>query len=587
MILQALANHYEILSASGKIAPPGWTESKISYALCLAPDGALQQIVCIKTEQPKGKKLVLAPQQMQLPAPVKRTVGVLPNFLFDTSSYVLGVDTKGKPDRAKECFEAFRALHHSLLDEIDTPAANAILAFLDGWQPDDWASHPAFADCPEEVFGGVNLVFRVDGSYAQADPVIRQAWNEHYACAGDGPEMICLVTGKKGPVESTHPAIKNVLGAQSSGAALVSFNAPAFCSYGKEQNLNAPVSKSAAFAYTTALNYLLADQKHRCRLGDCTVVYWAENGSTACQNLMGGFCFGLDEDASYDENDLFSLVQNLCKGSAVDFEEERIDPEMPFYVLGISPNAARLSVRFFYRDCLGHLLQNVMAHHQRMEITRPAFDKYPTLPLWKILGETVNQKSRDKSPAPNLAGDTLRAILNNTPYPASLLNGVRLRILAERNITRGRAAILKAYYLKHDTPDIPNKEEVLTVSLNRESTSVPYTLGRLFSVLEAIQSAANPGINTTIKDRYFNSASATPGHVFPTLVNLAQKHLKKIGGGLAVHYDKQLTELMSRLEDSYPAHLSIPEQGVFQLGYYHETQARYESKKNKEENENV
>ena len=580
MILQALAHHYDTLSADGKISPPGWGDVKVSYALCLSEAGDLQQIVCIKTEQAKGKKIVLTPQLLRLPAPVKRTVGILPNFLYDTSSYVLGTDTKGKPDRARECFEAFRALHQSLLENIDTPAANAVLAFLNQWDPEKLANHPAFVDYPEELLSGVNLVFRVNGCYAHEDPAIRQAWNDYSVSSDDGPEMVCLVTGKKGPVESIHPSIKNVAGAQSSGAALVSFNAPAFCSYGKEQNLNAPVSKSAVFAYTSALNYLLADREHTCHVGDSTVVYWAENGSVASQTLFGGF---LGQNDFYTAKDLMHTVRNLCQGQAVEFEGELLDPNMNFYVLGISPNAARLAVRFFYRNTLGQLLQNVLEHYQRMDIVRPSYDKAETLPLWKMLSETVNQNARDKSAAPNLAGDTLRAILNNTPYPASLLNGIRLRIQAEREITRGRAAILKAYYLKHDTPDIPNKEEVLTVSLNRESTSVPYTLGRLFSVLEAIQSAANPGINTTIKDRYFNSASATPGHVFPTLLNLAQKHLKKIGGGLSVYYEKQITDLMGRLDDSYPAHLSIPEQGVFQLGYYHETQARYEHKQNKEE----
>ncbi len=583
MILQALAHHYDTLSASGKISPPGWGDVKVSYALCLSEDGALQQIVCIKTEQPRGKQMVLAPQQMRLPAPVKRTAGVLPNFLYDTSSYVLGADTKGKPDRTKKCFETFRTLHQSLLGNIDTPAANAILAFLNQWNPEKLANHPAFAEHSEELLSGGNLVFRVNGRYAHEDPAIQQAWNEYYVSSGDGPEMVCLVTGKKGPVESIHPAIKNVAGAKSSGAALVSFNAPAFCSYGKEQNLNAPVSKSAVFAYTTALNYLLADQAHTCRVGDCTVVYWAENGSVASQNMVGGF---LGQNDFYTADVLMDTVRKLCQGQAVEFEEELLDPNMNFYVLGISPNAARLSVRFFFRNTLSHLLQNVLEHYQRMDIVRPSYDNFETLPLWKMLSETVNQKAQKKSIAPNLGGDTLWAILNNTSYPASLLNSVRLRIRAEQKITRGRAAILKAYYLKHDTPDIPNKEEVLTVSLNRESTSVPYTLGRLFSVLEAIQSAANPSITTTIKDRYFNSASATPGHVFPTLLNLAQKHLKKIGGGLSVYYNKQITDLIGRLDDSYPAHLSIPEQGVFQLGYYHETQSHYE-RKNKEETKNV
>ena len=586
MILQALVQHYETLLELGRIAPPGWSEVKVSYALCIDEGGQLLRTVCVKTEQARGKKTVLAPQLMQLPTPVKRSSGVAPNFLCDGSSYMLGIDNKGKPARSKACFRSCGELHQALLEDSDSPAARAILAFFRTWDPDAAPEHPALAEHLEDILAGSNLVFRVEDRYAHEDVLIRQAWDRHYASASDGPEMVCLVTGEKGPVENIHPSIKNVAGAQSSGAALVSFNAPAFCSYGKEQNLNAPVSQYAAFAYTTALNHLLADREHVCRVGDATVVYWARSGSVPAQNLMGSFCLG--QPSAYSEEDLFGLVRHLCNGESMTFEEEKLDPDMEFYVLGLSPNAARLSVRFFLHNSLGHFLSNVMAHHERMEIVRPAYDKFSTLPLRKVLDETVNQNSRDKSPAPNLSGDTLRAILNDAPYPATLLNGVRLRIRAEQEITRGRAAIIKAYYKyfpDHDIKisDIPNPKEVLTVSLNPESTSVPYTLGRLFSVLEAIQSAANPGINTTIKDRYFNSASASPSHVFPTLVNLAQKHLKKIGGGLEVHYDKQLTELMSKLDESYPSHLSIPQQGVFQLGYYHQTQYRYESK-NKEEN---
>ena len=217
--------------------------------------------------------------------------------------------------------------------------------------------------------------------------------------------------------------------------------------------------------------------------------------------------------------------------------------------------------------------------------TRPAYDKFETLPLWKLLSETVNQNARDKSPAPDLAGEVLRAVLTNTRYPATLLNGVALRIRAEREVTRGRAAIVKAYYqklaetTKHENPDIP--EEVLQVSLNPDASNVPYTLGRLFSVLEAIQASANPGINATIKDKYFNSAAATPAVIFPILLNLAQKHLKKLRGsnaGLVVFYEKQLTELCSRIGEQYPAHMNLPQQGSFQLGYYCQTQARYQKK---------
>lgn len=424
---------------------------------------------------------------------------------------------------------------------------------------------------------GGNLVFRHDGAFVHEDALVRRAWDGHYRAEGDGPQMICLVTGEHGTVESTHPSVKNVYGAQSSGAALVSFNAPAFCSYGKEQNYNAPTSKYAAFAYTTALNHLLSDREHVYRMGDTTVVCWARCGGDVYQNMMGWMFFG--QEPAYTLSDLQSALKGLCSGNAVELDGARLDPDMDFYILGISPNAARLSVRFFLRNSFGAFLRNAQAHQQRLEIVKPAYDKFDTIPMWKLLDETVNQNSRDKTPAPNMAGEVLRSVLTDTRYPATLLNGVALRIRAEHSVTRGRAAILKAYYLKNTHPDVP--KEVLTVSLNPDSTNVPYNLGRLFSVLEAVQSSANPGINTTIKDKYFNSASATPAVVFPVLVNLAQKHLKKLDGGLRTYYDKQITGLLSKLGERYPSRLNLPQQGSFQLGYYHQAQSRFEKKEEK------
>ena len=577
MILQALTAYYQTLANRGEIALPGWSKVKVSFALCITDDGVLEQIIPLLTEQPKGKKTALAPRSFTLPAPVKRSSGVAANFLCDNSSYMLGIDSKGKPQRSAACFAACKDLHETLLDGIDSPAAKAVLAFFRAWQSEQAAAYPALAANMEEILAGANLIFQYNGCFIHEDPLIRRVWDAYYQTSGDGPEMVCLVTGQKGSVESIHPAIKNVSGAQSSGAALVSFNAPAFCSYGKEQNCNAPTSKYAAFAYTTALNHLLADRDHVYRMGDTTVVCWAKSGGNVYQNIFGWACMG--QSPSYSLNDLQSALQNLCAGQAVLFDEKRLSPDMEFYILGLSPNAARLSVRFFLRDTFGTFLRNAQAHQTRLEIVKPAYDKFDTLPLWKLLDETVNQNARDKTPAPNLAGEVLRAVLNNTPYPATLRNSVALRIRAEREVTRGRAAILKAYYLKNTHPDVP--KEVLTVSLNPDSTNPAYNLGRLFSVLEAAQEAANPGINTTIKDKYFSSASATPGHVFPVLLKLAQSHLKKLDGGLRTYYDMQITELLAKLGESYPVRLNMHQQGSFQLGYYHQTQMRYAKKEEK------
>ncbi len=579
MILQALVSYYETLAARGELPQPGWAPVKVSYVLNLDDQGDITTVVCIKEEVTRGKKKALVPQTIQLPAPVKRTVGVTANFLCDNSSYILGADKKGKPKRSLECFQACKTLHETLLVSVEEPAARALLSFFDHWQPEKLTEHPAFAHQDmEDLLASANLIFRYRGRYLHEIPAIRQAWQDYYNNSQDSQQFPCLVTGKLAPVAQLHPSIKGIYGAQSSGASLVSFNAPAFCSYDREQGLNAPTSQYAAFAYGAALNYLIATQNTR--VGDVTLLFWAESGEEAYADALKRFGFGGgDEDDQYKEEDLKGLMESLAEGADVEWDGTRIDPNMTFYILGISPNAARLSVRFFLRNSFGQFIRSVKAHYDRLEIVRPSFDPFDNIPVWRMLKETVNPNSREKKPAADMAGDTLRTILTNTPYPATLLNGVTLRIRADREMNRTRAAILKAYYLKNRNPFVP--EEVLTVSLNQDSNHEAYVLGRLFSVLEAIQSDANPGINATIRDKYFSSASATPGVVFPTLVNLAQKHLRKLDEGKKIFYDKQLTELMSKLGETYPNRMNLPQQGAFQLGYYHQTQYRFTKKEDK------
>lgn len=579
MILQALVSYYETLAARGELPQPGWAPVKVSYVLNLDDQGDITTVVCIKEEVTRGKKKALVPQTIQLPAPVKRTAGVTANFLCDNSSYILGADKKGKPKRSLECFQACKTLHETLLVSVEEPAARALLSFFDHWQPEKLTEHPAFAHQDmEDLLASANLIFRYRGRYLHEIPAIRQAWQDYYNNSQDSQQFPCLVTGKLAPVAQLHPSIKGIYGAQSSGASLVSFNAPAFCSYDREQGLNAPTSQYAAFAYGAALNYLIATQNTRA--GDVTLLFWAESGEEAYADALKRFGFGGgDEDDQYKEEDLKGLMESLAEGADVEWDGTRIDPNMTFYILGISPNAARLSVRFFLRNSFGQFIRSVKAHYDRLEIVRPSFDPFDNIPVWRMLKETVNPNSREKKPAADMAGDTLRAILTNTPYPATLLNGVTLRIRADREMNRTRAAILKAYYLKNRNPFVP--EEVLTVSLNQDSNHEAYVLGRLFSVLEAIQSDANPGINATIRDKYFSSASATPGVVFPTLVNLAQKHLRKLDEGKKIFYDKQLTELMSKLGETYPNRMNLPQQGAFQLGYYHQTQYRFTKKEDK------
>ena len=586
MILQALVRCYESLAAAGKLEKPGWSMVKVSWGLELTPEGQIQRLWPLEIADAKGKK---RPQLIKLPAQTKKTVGVVSNFLCENSSYILGHDNKGKPERSLECFKACAARHREILTEVDHPMAKAILRFFAGWNPQTAEENAVLAPEWEEILKGGNLVFCMDGVYAQDVPEIAQAWDEAYADDENAEMGRCLVTGQKAPVAILHPSIKGIVGAQSSGAALVSFNAPSLESFGKDdrdkqgQGRNAPVSTYAAFAYTEALNYLLREPAYHSRLGDTTLIYWAEGAEEEYSSAMAGMMFS----DNMEQEDLKDVMEALSSGKTVLWNKLPLNPDNRFYILGIAPNAARLAVRFFLQNTFGSFAANLDRHQKRLEIVRPAFDEREGLSVWSLLRETANPNSRDKKPPEPLVSALMRAVLMNTPYPAELFIQTEIRLRAEHEVSRGKAAILKAYLLRNVVelnPDNHPYKEVLQVQLNETTTYLPYRLGRLFAVLEALQLKANPGINATIKDRYFNSACATPAVVFPTLIRLAQNHLNKLDGGIKVYYDKMITGLFNAVEESYPVRLSLQDQGIFQIGYYHQKQKLFTKK---EETENV
>lgn len=588
MILQALVRCYESLAAAGKLEKPGWSMVKVSWGLELTPEGQIQRLWPLEIADAKGKK---RPQLIKLPAQGKKTSGILSNFLCENSSYILGRDNKGKPERSLECFKACAARHREILAEVEHPMAKAILRFFAGWNPQTAEENAVLAPEWEEILKGGNLVFCMDGVYAQDVPEIAQAWDEAYADDEKAEMGRCLVTGQKAPVAILHPSIKGIVGAQPSGATLVGFNAPSLESFGKDdrdkqgQGRNAPVSTYAAFAYTEALNYLLREPAYHSRLGDTTLIYWAEGAEEEYSSAMAGMMFS----DNMEQEDLKDVMEALSSGKTVLWNKLPLNPDNRFYILGIAPNAARLAVRFFLQNTFGSFAANLDRHQKRLEIARPAFDEREGLSVWSLLRETANPNSRDKKPPEPLVSALMRAVLMNTPYPAELFIQTEIRLRAEHEVSRGKAAILKAYLLRNVVelnPDNHPYKEVLQVQLNETTTHLPYPyrLGQLFAVLEALQLKANPGINATIKDRYFNSACATPAVVFPTLIRLAQNHLNKLDGGIKVYYDKMITGLLNAVEESYPVRLSLQDQGIFQIGYYHQKQKLFTKK---EELENV
>lgn len=584
-MLEELAELYEELCKQGKVLPEGWGMAKVSHKIELDKDGHCKRIISAKekVKVKNGKKEVEIAPTRKVPLPVIRTISVKANFLCDTPTYLLGVAKDGNKERANECFQAARKLHHKILDHCPAEEAKAILAFFDTWDYEHAEADPMIQERIEELASANNLTFTVDGKDTTINRDIEEAWENYLTSsketAKDTVKGQCLITGKRNqPIAILHPKIKGVAGTKTTGANLVSFNAPAFWSYGKDkkQGENSPISEHAAFAYGTALNQLLADRRHTQVIGDTTVVYWSKHAITAAQDVIAARLgnVGKSKIHNWDE-----IAEQIKKGLTVNIDEETLNQNEPFYILGLAPNASRIAVRFFEENRFGEVLQNLEAHQKRMELQGPDWEK-GEIPLWKILKETTNPNTKESCASPLMAGSLLRAILENTKYPESVYHQVLMRVFKDQEISHTKAAFIKAYLLKNATK---HWEEKLQMAVNKETKEISYVLGRLFSVLEDIQQNAIPEINATIKKRYFNSACTTPAAVFPILLKLTNSHIGKFEKPKAIYFKKKLGALMDQIEMPntgmpFPKRLNLEEQGAFVLGYYQETQAKYVKK---------
>ena len=587
MILQELVKYYEALAERGEIALDGWSKEKVSYSLELDREGKPLKILSLGVEEENGKgKTVRKPKLMEVPERVSRTSGVSANFLCDNAKYMLGISGDASDRKSQECFTATKEKLMDILQGCDGPAASALKKFFQSWDPSraEELSELKDKEYRDEITKAGNLVFSIEGEYAQEIPELKQAWESWRKKKENGGERgRCLVTGELSEIAKTHTSIKGIKNAQSSGAALVSFNAPAFSSYGKEQSFNAPVGRRAMFAYTTALQFLLSQKEQKVQLGDLCLLFWAESGEEEYGEIFSS-CMGGRED---NQETVRNVLRNIAGKQGVDYKGVHLDPEQNFCILGLSGNAGRLAVRLFLKNSFGDILRNFQRFYEELEIAGPKWeDEQPA--LWKLLGETVNQNSRDKSIPPALGSGCLQAILMHGKFPASLYHGILIQIRAdqgENKINGRRVALIKAILLRNYGELYLGKGEDF-VALNENCRDRAYILGREFAVLEKIQEAANPGINATIRDRYFNSACGTPAMVFPLLFRLKESHLRKIRNGnpgMAVFYERILTELQGMLEVSgsvgaFPSRLSLNEQGMFILGYYHQRQKFYEKK---------
>jgi len=607
MILQSLFNYYQILLKDDSlgIATPGYSAANVSFALNLSPAGELLDIFPFTTKFFDGKKeRERNYRRMVVPEQVKRTVGISANFMCDNSAYVLGVSGKEAKDLnyAEKRFSVFRLLNAEILAKANSAVARAVIAFLERHEPQTALQHPVIARHLEALLKGGNLIFQVNGENALDDPEIRRAWEE-YKLGQDAVQMQCLVTGEVEPIARLHPSIQGVRAANPTGASLVGFNERAYESYNriKGQGLNSPVSQRVASGYGVALNYLLSNQNpnRKIYLGDTTVVYWAESENKGYASAFAALINPefLEAESAEDqiarkkaEKKMGETAEKVQKGQALDVAKlrEGLDESTRFYVLGLASNAARLAVRFYLTEPFGVFAERIMQHYDDLKIEKEFANQADYLSPYRILAECVSPKvtRRDdevKQSWSLLGGALMRAVLMGLAYPeglhAAMLNRIRHDSDDEKRsvkINYIRAAYIKAHLIrKYRHQDQNPYQEALQMSLNESFTHPAYVLGRLFAVLEKTQrEAIGQNMNATIKDRYFTSASATPASVFPILLRLAHHWTAKAEyGGIS---DRRIQDLLGLLDAKpFPSRLTLDEQGVFVLGYYHQRAGFY------------
>ena len=585
MILQSLDHYYyRLLSetdGAGKPKVPdyGFSEEKIGWIIVLSREG---DWIDLKPHLTTDKKP--QPKLMNVPRAEKRTSGIKPNFLWDKTAYTLGVNAN--PDKvaaktqpfllAEDTFSAFRERHLELLQKEQDDGLRALYQFLVKWQPSRFQD-TSVADKINMLDS--NIVFQLDGArrYIHESERARVLWAALLQ-NDDAETGLCLISGETAPIARLHPAIKGILGGQSSGGAIVSFNKESFESLGKEQGANAPISEQAAFTYTTVLNYLLRRENRHClTIGDASTVFWAEATDDGNAEAEESFFFDMMTVTDGEENQkVFDILQQIAKGRPLKEIAPNLHADTRFYILGLAPNASRISIRFWLNTTFGQLAQNLAAHWQDLAIEPCPWQTPPS--IWRLLIQTA-PLGKTENISPVLAGEMTRAVINGTPYPMSLLSQLLARIRADGDANGLRIAMIKAILARKFRKGLI--KEGVPMSLDKESKNPAYLLGRMFAVLERIQYQALGDINAGIADRYYGSASAVPFSVFPRLLAGARHHLSRLRKdkpGLAVNLDKDLGEIISALPQNYPRHFSIDEQGRFSIGYYQQKQSYFASK---------
>jgi CRISPR-associated protein Csd1 len=572
MILQSLASYYDRLLAEGRIELPGFQEKEVRFVIELQANGTFMSLITTGDGK-RGKRFVV-------PAEVKKSVNIAANLLWDNPEYVFGVPRPGLTEKQAAKVPRRHAAFLKRLRDLPEPARQdagvaAVLTFL---ERGDFAALKAQDAWPALSEESANVSFRLMGDEGLVceRPAVRAAlaWQRTESHA----DPRCLVTGDRAKPARLHPSIKGVRGAQTSGANIVSYNDPPYCSHGWEQGENAPIGERAALAYTAALNHLLdrANANHKVVEGDSTFVFWA----AAKTRLEDEFLYLLtgqkEQETESDGIPIKATFTTLRSGLPA-----LSDDPTAFFVLGLVPNAARLAVRLWFEGTAAELAQRFKSHFDALDIV--GLDRPGQAPsLWRLLGAAAiggDPKKLNDNLRGRLAADIVAAILTGRSYPDTLLARTVERCRTENSVWPVRAALIKAILVR-------NHHQEAFVSLDPANANIGYRLGRLFAVLEALQREAQRDINTTIRDRYFGAAASAPLSVFKQLMDLKNAHLKKVRArnpGYAIRYEKLMGQIVDGIpaDTGLPASLPLADQGRFIIGYHHQTNDIY-AKQNQE-----
>lgn len=604
MILHALTEYYHRKAESSQgsgIAPQGFENKQIPFVIVINKDGEFVSLDDTRSSDKTTKKGSYYLVPLSASRQGKNSYQIT-NILWDHYGYLLAhskeiagsakMSTEKLAAETQKSIEMAYLQHQIFIDKIDAlyqslPNDVGILAvkkFLaDKDNIDKVKADSKWADC--QKIKGCNLTFRMQGqpelicqSKAIQDYLKNQL--ETPSETEEGVEAICLVTGQRLPIARLHQPIGGV---NAKPSPFASINLDAFESYGKTQGYGFPVSETVMFEYTTALNTLLKSD-NRFRLGDVSVVCWSEKSSQKEREIP--FILNGGGGQAKENPDVYvDSVQKLFSSFHHGVYNEP-DGEQIMSVLGLSPNSARIVVRFWHQSTIATLSTHIAQWFNDIEMVRGHNSPYPKyMPLLRLLCNLVFEGKIENLP-PNVVADATKSILEGTVLPITVLQLAIRRNRADQSVTYARAGLIRAYLNRKVRSTASSTFREISVGYDKDRNDIGYVLGALFAVLEKIQeeTAESGKINATIRDRYYGSASSTPVTVFGTLLKLSQHHLSKIrkrNMGRLINLNKQLSEILEKI-DTFPSHLNMEQQGLFAIGYYHRRQEFFATKKEPE-----